>query len=62
MKKSQGNSLFFIMTEKIMNKKFPLDQLTKAGFVQDKDFVKGWAFLSDKHGMPFNSYVLLDAM
>ena len=62
MKNSQGKSLFFIMTEKFMKKKFPLEKLNQAGFVQDKDFVKGWTFLSDKHGMQFNSYPLIDAM
>ena len=62
MKKSEGKSLFFIMTEKIGKKKFSFDKLTDEGFVQDKDFVKGWTFLSDKHGMPVNSFPLIESM
>lgn len=62
MKESEGKSLFFIMTEKIGKKKFSFDKLTDEGFVQDKDFVKGWTFLSDKHGIPFNSFSLIESM
>lgn len=62
MKESEGKSLFFIMTEKIGKKKFSFDKLTDEGFVQDKDFVKGWTFLSDKHGMPVNSFSLIESM
>lgn len=47
MKKSKGKSIFFIMTEKLQKKNFPFNKLTDAGFVEDKDFLKGWLLLAE---------------
>ena len=62
MKTSQGKCIFFIMTEKFLKKNFPFDKLIKEGFVQDKDFLKGWKYLSDSYGNPLNSHQLVQAM
>ena len=62
MKAANGKSVFFIMTEKFSDKKFPFEKLTAAGFVGGKDFIKGWHLLSDANGKPFNSYSLVMAM
>lgn len=62
MKDSQGKCVFFIMTKKFIDKNFPFKLLIKEGFVLDKDFVKGWQFLSETHGNKFNSYPLIQAM
>ena len=47
MKTLKGKYVFFIMTEKFLNKNFPFGRLTDAGFVEGVDFVKGWEFLSE---------------
>lgn len=57
MKTSQGKTLFFIMTENFLKKKFPLKRLTKARFVENKDFLKGWELVNS-----FNSQPLIKAM
>ena len=72
MKKSAGKKVFFIITgsfllqdsvtQNFLGKKFPLKRLTDAGFVKDKDFFKGWDFLYDKTGTPFNSYPLIQVL
>ena len=62
MKASQDKFVFFIMTPRFLNKDFPFDLLTKEGFAVDKDFVRGWVFLTDAYGNPFNSYPLIRAM
>ena len=62
MKNSKGKRIFFIMTEKFQNKKFPFDQLIKAGFAEGKDFLKGWELLSESNGEAFNSYSLVQSM
>ena len=62
MKTSQDKCVFFIMTEKFLNKNFPLDLLTKEGFVLNKDFLKGWGYLSSDYGNPLNSYKLIQVM
>lgn len=62
MKTSQDKCVFFIMTEKFLNKNFPLDLLTKEGFVLNKDFLKGWEYLSGDYGNPLNSYKLIQVM
>ncbi len=62
MKAYKGKCVFFIMTEKISDKKIPFDQLTKAGFVNGKDFLKGWELLSESEGENFNSYPLVLSM
>lgn len=58
MKITRGKYVFFIMTEKFLNKNFPFDLLTKEGFVENVDFVKGWQYLDS----PLNSYPLICAM
>ena len=62
MKTSQGKCVFFIMTKKFLKKDFPLDLLTKEGFVLNKDFLKGWGYLSSDYGNPLNSYKLIQVM
>ena len=62
MKTSQGKCVFFIMTKNFLKKDFPLDRLAKEGFIQDKDFLKGWKYLSDSYGNPLNSHPLVQAM
>ena len=67
MKKSAGKKVFFIITgdflmQRFFGKPFPFKRLTDAGFVKDKDFFKGWDFLSDKNGMRFNSYSLIQVL
>ena len=63
MKAANGRCVFFIMTEKFLKKKFPFDMLTKAGFVENKDFVKGWTLLSEeKSGIPYNSFPIINAI
>ena len=57
MKKSRGKRVFFILLPN-----FPFQALTQAGFVPGKDFVNGLEFLSEAHGVPFNSYQLIKAM
>ena len=61
MKMLKDKYVFFIMTEKFLNKKFPLDMLTKAGFVEGVDFVKGWEFLPED-AAKFNSHPLIKAL
>ncbi|MBQ6298381.1 MAG: hypothetical protein IJK81_11990 [Selenomonadaceae bacterium] len=58
MKLHKGKCVFFVMTEKLSNKNFPFDLLTKEGFIEAKDFVKGWQYLDS----PLNSYSLIQAM
>ena len=62
MQSSKGTCVFFILTEKILKKKFPFDRLNAAGFTEDKDFVKAWTFLVDTHGVSFNSFSIIDKM
>ncbi len=57
MKNSQGKELFFIVYPN-----FPFKVLTQEGFVQDRDFVNGWEFLSAEHGVPLKSYQLIQTM
>ena len=58
MKAANGTAVFFIMTEKFLNKKFPFDRLTDAGFVEGKDFIKGWTLLTEAQGVSFDTYHL----
>ncbi len=58
MKTLKDKYVFFIMTEKFLKKKFPLDALTKAGFVEGVDFIKGWEFLPEDP-KAFNSYPII---
>lgn len=61
MKTLKGKFVFFIMAEKILNKNFPFDRLTDAGFVEGIDFVKGWEFLAENPS-EFNSCPLVKIM
>lgn len=62
MKTYKGMSVFFILTEKFLKKKFPIELLQREGFTEDKDFVKAWNFLPDAQGVKFDSYSLLKTM
>ena len=57
MKKSRGKKIFFILLQF-----FPFQALAEAGFVFGKDFFNGFDFLSAAHGLPLNSYLLIQAM
>ncbi len=57
MNASRGKKIFFICVPK-----FPFGALTQAGFAAGKDFVNGFDFLSEAHGVPLNSYPLIKAM
>ena len=58
MKRGQGQKIFFVL---IPN--FPSNILTAAGFVPGKDFLNGFDFLSEIHGLPpMNSYPLIKKM
>ena len=57
MKLSKGKKVFFILVQG-----FPFQMLTQAGFVFAEDFLDGMEFLSEAHGIKFNSYPLLNAM
>ena len=63
MKTCRGACVFFIMTEKFLNKDFPFELLTKEGFNEDKDFFKGWTFTDDtRNNKSFDSYSIINAM
>ncbi|MBE8953799.1 MAG: glycosyltransferase family 8 protein [Quinella sp. 1Q7] len=57
MNASRGKKIFFICVPK-----FPFGALTQAGFTFAKDFVNGLDFMSEAHGVPLNSYPLIQAM
>lgn len=61
MKTLKGRYVFFIMTKKLFKKNFPLDKLTKEGFVEGIDFIKGWEFLPENTS-EFNSHQLVKTM
>ena len=58
MKISKGKCVFFIMTEFFLSKKFSFTILTKEGFVENRDFVRGWIYLD----LPLNSFLFIKAM
>lgn len=58
----KGMCVFFILTEKFLKKKFPIELLQREGFTEDKDFVKAWNFLPDAQGVKLDSYSLLQTM
>ena len=60
MKKSKGKSIFFILTEKLQKKNFPFNKLTDAGFVEDKDFIKGWLLLAESQNAAAASYPFIE--
>lgn len=62
MEESRDKKVFFIFTEKFLGKRFPFRQLVKSGFVDGKDFLRGWELLSDANGMPFDSFPFIQAM
>jgi len=55
MNVAKGKSVFFIMTEKLLDENFPFKKLTEAGFIGGKDFIKGWKILSEKNGEFFDT-------
>ena len=57
MKASQGKKIFIIM-----DRNFPFNVLTQAGFAFGKDFLNGMEFLSEEQGISLNSYPLIKAM
>ncbi len=57
MNVSRGRKVFFIVVQN-----FPLKILTEAGFVQNRDFLDGFEFLSEAQGVPLNSHQILKAM
>ncbi len=57
MKSSHGKKVFFIVLPN-----FPFNLLMQAGFQFGRDFVNGFDFLSEAHGVPMNSYPLIKAM
>lgn len=57
MRDSNGKKIFFIMVNN-----FPFNELTKAGFVQGKDFLNGFELLSEANGFPLDSLKLIKAM
>ena len=59
---SRGACLFFIMTQKFQGKGFPFHLLTKEGFVEEVDFVKGWKIFPEAYGDTFRSYPIIKAM
>ena len=62
MKNAKDKSVFFILTEKFMNKNFPFDQLKQAGFTEGKNYLKAWTFLAEAKSTPFNSYSLIEQL
>ena len=62
MKDLKGTCVFFIMTEKIAKKDFPLEKLTKAGLEEGRDFLKAWEFFSAPKAPTINPYSLIEAM
>jgi len=58
MKLSKGKSVFIIMTKNFLDENFPFDILTKEGFIERIDFIKGWKYLDS----PLDSYPLIATM
>ena len=57
MNASRGKKVFFIML-----KKFPFQVLTQANFIANRDFLNGYDFLSEAHGVPLDSRPMFKAM
>ena len=57
MNDSRGKKIFFILMLG-----FPFRALTEAGFVFGRDFLNGFDFLSEAHGLPLNSHQFIKAM
>ncbi len=57
MNASRGKKLFFIFVPD-----FPFVNFEKLGFVQNRDFLDGFEFLSEAQGVPLNSHQILKAM
>ena len=62
MKACKGACVFFIMTEKFLQKNFPFDRLTKEGFKENRDFFKGWTLTAEVQNTSFDSLPLINAM
>ena len=57
IKLSEGKKIFFILFPN-----FPFQALIQAGFVNGRDFLNGFYFLSEAHGIPLDSYPIVKAM
>ena len=57
MNASRGKKIFFILLPN-----FPFQALIQASFEPGRDFLNGYDFLSAAHGLPLNSYQLIQAM
>ena len=55
MRASNSQEIYFIM---VGNYKLAREILIKNNFVENRDFLDGTIFLSDKQGVPFNSYFI----
>ncbi len=62
MKANRGKCVFFVLTEKFLNKGFPFDTLKKAGFTEGKDFLKGWTFLPSAQNPPHSTYSFIESL
>ncbi|MBE8951727.1 MAG: hypothetical protein SR1Q7_01115 [Quinella sp. 1Q7] len=62
MRMLKGKYVFFIMTPEFMKKPFPFNLLTKEGFVDNKDYMKGWYYFSEANGGSFNTKPFIQAM
>ena len=56
MKKSEGEKIFYIF---FPNYRAIQNILTQEGFVEGKNFINGFEFLSDANGLPMNTYPLI---
>ena len=59
MKRFRGQKIFFIMEQDSAALR---NFLTRQGFVPNEDFVDGFEFLTEEHGVSFNSYPLVKVM
>ena len=62
LRKSKHKKVFFMMLESPEILKIVGNELLKAGFKENQDFINAVNFLSDIHGVPFNSFTLINAM
>mgnify|MGYP007056177823 CR=1 FL=1 len=62
LKKSKHKKVFFIMLESPQILQVVGAELLNAGFKENQDFINATNFLSDIHGVPFNSFALINAM
>lgn len=66
MKKSAGKIVVFVITggwfKQKFKEKYVADRLVKEGFINGRDFLNGWDFLSASRGAHFNSLPLIKAI